>query len=125
MPTLQAVANMKIVAGQVRGASNDGKDVASEEITQSGFAPGSIAHIFVSSSSFKFTYGDHPILEIGYWLQEAALGGTGWNWSPGDVRVQDDGRVHARYWGFAGSQNRDNPFTFLVNYVVIGENAIQ
>ena len=123
MPTLQAVNNMIFVHGQVRGTSNDGKDVASDEITVGGFVPGSIAHILVTGSSFKFTYGDHPILEMGYWLQQAALGGTGWNWSCGDVLAQDDGTVHARYWGFAGSQNRDNPFTFLVNYAVIGESA--
>lgn len=123
MPTMQAISNMTFVHGQVRGTSADGKDVASSEIVVGGLVPGSTAHIVMTGSSFKFTYGDHPILEMGYWLQQAQLGGTGWDWSLGDIRVQNDGTVHARYYGFAGSQNRDNPFTFLVNYAVIGESA--
>jgi hypothetical protein len=108
---------MMIVQGQVRGESKDGKDAGSDPITVGGFKPNSIAHIVVTGWSFKFSYGDHPILEMGIWLQQAVYGD--WAWCQ-YVNVHPDGTVHARYYAFAGSQNRDNPFTFLVNYAVIG-----
>mgnify|MGYP000991723773 CR=1 FL=1 len=111
---------MRIVQGQVRGQSLDGRDTWSGEIRDGGFAPNTVAHIVITGWSFKFTSGDHNILEMGLWLQQAVTGGGGWNWAQ-DVSVHADGTVWARYYGFAGSENRDNPFTFLVNYAVIGQ----
>jgi hypothetical protein len=116
----QQPPKMIIVTGQVRGTSTDGKDTVSGEIKVGGFNPGSIAHIFLTGWSFKFTYGDHNILELGLWLQQARLGGAGWEWAH-DLTVNPDGSIWARYYAFIGSQNRDNPFTFLVNYAVYGE----
>lgn len=112
---------MIVVQGQVRGESPDGKDATTEDINVRGFQPNTLAHVVVTGWSFKFTYGDHPVKEMGIWLQQAVIGDpVGWEWCHA-VSVQPDGTVHARYYGFAGSENRDNPFTFLVNYAVIGE----
>jgi hypothetical protein len=108
----------KIVHGQVRGESHNGQDATTEEIVAQGFTPGSKAHIVLAGWSFNFTFGDHPIVSMGIWLQQAVLGE--WHWAQ-DVNVQPDGSVHARYYCFTGSENRDNPFTFLVNYAVFGE----
>jgi hypothetical protein len=55
---------------------------------------------------------------MGMWLQQAVLGE--WRWAH-EVDVQPDGKILARYYCFTGSENRDNPFTFLVNYAVFGE----
>jgi hypothetical protein len=111
---------IRIVTGQVRGQSSDGKDAQTDSIAVGGFIAGTVAHVVLTGWSFKFSYGDHPILEMGIWLQKAITGGGGWDWCLG-VPVDHNGNVEARYYAFAGSENRDNPFTFLVNYAVIGE----
>lgn len=108
---------LKIVHGQVRGESADGKDATTEPIVAGGFTPGSKAHVVLTGWNFTFKYGDHPIVTMGMWLQQAVLGE--WRWAQ-EVDVQPDGNILARYYCFTGSENRDNPFTFLVNYAVFG-----
>ncbi len=109
---------MKILQGQVRGDSPDGKDAPSGEITANGFKPDSKVHVVLTGWSFEFKAGHHPIFNMGIWLQQAVQGA--WAWCQ-EVDADRYGAIRARYIGFAGSENRDNPFTFLVNYMVIGE----
>ena len=109
---------MRIVQGQVRGTSPNGREAPTEPFSVGGFTPGTKAHVVLTGWSFEFTYGDHPILKMGIWLQQDVQGVFQWCH---DVDVRADGTIVARYIGFAGSENMDNPFTFLVNYAVIGE----
>jgi hypothetical protein len=117
---------MIIRQAQVRGESPDGKNTVSEPIKQGGFKPNTWATVVLTGWSFDFKYGDHNILKLGLYLQrwnKEAIGKENeWVWAHG-VDVHDDGTVNARYYAFIGSENMDNPFTFLVNYAVIGEAA--
>jgi hypothetical protein len=112
------MTGLRIVTGQVRGESVDGKDTTTGPITCGGFKPNTLAHVVMMGWSVKFRFGDHPILEMGIWMQQAVLGA--WEWCL-DANVHPDGSIECRYYGFAGSENRDNPFDLLVNYAVIGE----
>lgn len=116
------MTDWRIVQAQVRARSKDGKDAYSEEFKQGGFKPKTTAYVVMSSWSFEFTFGDHNLYQIGLYLQHAQAGGGGWAYGDG-VPVQEDGTIWCRYRGFVGSENMDNPFTFLVNYTVIGEKA--
>jgi len=109
-----------IAQGQVRGSSPNGQPVATDPpIHVGGFKPGTAAHIVITGWSFQFKFGDHPILNMGMWLQSWTSTGD-WVWAQ-EVPVQADGTVTARYITFAGSQNQDNPFDVLINYAIFGE----
>ncbi len=104
---------------QIRGRSIDGKNAVTEDLVFEGLRPGSLAHLFLTGWSFKFSSGDHPILEVGIWLQQK-LPNQDWNWAH-QLNVDNHGVARARYVGFIGSENRDNPFEFLINYALMGE----
>ena len=111
---------MKIETAEFVGTSKKGEDAYSEDIKISGFKPNSVVWIFLSSWSFTFTYGDHPILETGLKMQRAAPGGKGWEETKYCL-AQPDGTAWFRYRGFIGSEGRDNPFTFYAAVIVMGE----
>ena len=109
---------LKIAQGQVRGESNNGQPTQTGTIEIDGFTPGTSAQIVITGWSFEFMYGDHNILNMGMWLQQAVLGD--WRWAQ-EVTVGNNGDIKARYHCFTGSENQDNPFKVLINYAVIGE----
>lgn len=123
-----------VQSGQVRGASQDGQDIFTEEIKNKGFKPGTIAHIAMSSWSFRWTSNQPDTLErLGFWLQKVKptngkpagdqySGFFPWVWA-NDIDVYKDGSILARFFVFAGCGDKNNPFEVLINYLVIGESA--
>lgn len=123
---------LTVQSGQVRGTSPDGQDTVTDEIATKGFKPGTVAHLAISSWSFRWTSNQPDTLaQLGLWLQKVKpthgkpggdkyAGFFPWVWS-NDVDVYDDGSILARFFVFAGCGDKNNPFEVLINYLVIGE----
>jgi hypothetical protein len=112
------VNGMRVVSGQVRASSNDGKDTVTDEIKVDGWKPNSWVHLAICGWSVEFKYGDHPVKKMGMWLQQSHE--AQWDWAMG-LHTHGDGSLRARFYVFAGSNNMDNPYDFLINYILIGE----
>lgn len=109
---------MRMVSGTIDITSNDGKERYSNMIEVPGWKPGSLAYIAISSWHMEFLYGDHNIKKIGMLLQRAVPGG--WDWAT-NFPIGTEGIVRARFKVYAGSENMDNPYRIIVNYILIGE----
>lgn len=86
-----------------------------------GFTPGTAAYVALNGWSFDFGTGSgpRPIDDVGIWTQEAIQGG--WKWTNGEFKVNSMGEVQGRFVGFINDENDDDPFTFIVNYLIIGQ----
>lgn len=107
-----------MISGTTNGYSQDGSDAVSNEIIIGGFAKNTMAHIVLIGWTFSFPSGDTPICQMYLYLQQPITG----SWQNAqDIMIQNDGTVHARYYVGIGSQNRNNPFNFMITFLVIGE----
>jgi hypothetical protein len=102
--------------GQVRGQSAGGSGTA--DFTVDGFTPGTTAYVSIVGWSFRLeSETPRPIHEIGIWTQIAVPGA--WNWA-NEFKVDPNGKIQGRFYAFINDDNDDDPFSFLVNYLVIG-----
>jgi hypothetical protein len=102
---------------QVRGHSSGGSGTA--DFMVAGFTPGTTAYVSLIGWSFKLeSETPRPIHEIGIWTQEAIPGG--WRWT-NEFKVNPNGQIQGRFNAFINDDNDDDPFGFLVNYLVIGQ----
>lgn len=113
----QASAQQMIFkVGQARGS---GAGSATADFTVGGFTPGTTAYVSLIGWSFNLnSETPRPIDEIGIWTQEAIPGG--WTWA-NQFKVNSNGQVQGRFMGFINDDNDDDPFDFLVNYLIIGQ----
>ena len=116
--TLQASSQELIFkTGQARGHSNGGSGTV--DFTVAGFTPGTTAYVSIVGWSFKLeSETPRPIHEIGIWTEDAVPGK--WNWA-NEFKVNPNGQIMGRFYAFINDDNDDDPFSFLVNYLVIGK----
>jgi hypothetical protein len=100
---------------QTRGQSAGGSGTAQFDL--GGFNPGQTVYLSLIGWSFRYTYGHHSVEEIGIWSQQAIPGGYEW---ANEFRANEYGHVIGQFYAFLNDDNDDNPFTFLINALLIG-----